>query len=523
MKVLMFLLVGNLMGLGFIVLLRGQVEDSHERERNESPARLTVNSDRPVYRMAGGIGASWHAIRVQTRFDGPVHYKYDIRHEAPQGSAVGGNPPLDSPAWADIERLGKWLGLNWIRVEIDRRMYEPQKGRFDWQSEEMRTLYRILDWCQANDVDVFLTEMWRDVDWLAYPEVHPMLSAPNSLPDYAEGLAELADHLLRQRRYSCIKWLCIANEPPGGTWGYWWSRGADNAPFAPAVKAVREALDRRGIDLPLSGPDWTSLPEFDPTKLQFASHLGALDIHSYDAPNADFSRRLGEWVRWSHEHGKPFFLSEFGDMSLGWGGSNPGPRSWEAVLSAAEKVLRGIDAGVDGFNRWSFLNRGDLDGQWQLVRTWDIAAKHFLERAEPEPVPFYGYAMLTRFTAKHSHVLPCEFHLPDGKSDSPRVFSAALRSPGGQLTLIVANRENSALETRLRLEGLGREVVLHRYELTEETVEQPGFQLTPSGKEVVSKSRPEFTYAFPPRSLTVFTTYDLPPDAPGVVTEADAR
>jgi len=32
--------------------------------------------------------------------------------------------------------------------------------------------------------------------------------------------------------------------------------------------------------------------------------------------------------------------------------------------------VRGINAGVDGFNRWSFINRGDLDGQWQLLRTW---------------------------------------------------------------------------------------------------------------------------------------------------------
>jgi hypothetical protein len=99
---------------------------------------------------------------------------------------------------------------------------------------------------------------------LAYADVHPLLSAPNSLADFAEGLAAQADHLVRRRHYTCIKWLCLANEPPGGTWGYWWSRGPDNAPLTPAFKAVREALDRRGIALPLCGPDWTDLPKLEP-------------------------------------------------------------------------------------------------------------------------------------------------------------------------------------------------------------------------------------------------------------------
>jgi hypothetical protein len=53
----------------------------------------------------------------------------------------GRHLPLDSPAWKDIERLGQWLGLDWLRVEMDRRMYEPRKGQFTWDSEEMLTRF----------------------------------------------------------------------------------------------------------------------------------------------------------------------------------------------------------------------------------------------------------------------------------------------------------------------------------------------------------------------------------------------
>ena len=38
-----------------------------------------------------------------------------------------------------------------------------------------------------------------------------------------------------------------------------------------------------------------------------------------------------------------------------------------AVVKDAELIVRGINGGVAGFNKWSFLNRGDLDGQWQLL------------------------------------------------------------------------------------------------------------------------------------------------------------
>jgi hypothetical protein len=39
------------------------------------------------------------------------------------------------------------------------------------------------------------------------------------------------------------------------------------------------------------------------------------------------------------------------------------------VEERASLVVRGINAGVYGFNRWSFTNRGDLDGQWRSIKT----------------------------------------------------------------------------------------------------------------------------------------------------------
>lgn len=66
-------------------------------------ALVTIHADRPGHVMAGGIGASWHAIREEAKPDSK--YKWNLGGGTPQGSALMGNPPLAATAaWQDIER-----------------------------------------------------------------------------------------------------------------------------------------------------------------------------------------------------------------------------------------------------------------------------------------------------------------------------------------------------------------------------------------------------------------------------------
>src|SRR5208283_1630492 len=154
----------------------------------------------------------------------------------------------------------------------------------------------ILDWCESNHADVFLQQMWGHVDWNAFSGVHPLLSAPRSIEDLATGITELLRQLIRKKSYTCIKYFCITNEPPGGTWGYWWSLGEGSGTITPALKKVREFLDAARIEVPLSGPDWTSLPPLDPQKIDFDGLIGAYDIHSYGGIDANGETIIRDWV-----------------------------------------------------------------------------------------------------------------------------------------------------------------------------------------------------------------------------------
>src|SRR5512133_2031701 len=123
---------------------------------NYKKADINVDAGKIVYKMAGGIGASWHAISEDTIDEAP-EYKWAARYKNNRGSAWGGNPPVSNiEAWEQIYRHDSWLGMSFVRVDLSAGIYEPERNRFDWENVEMQALYKILDWAEANNADVFL-------------------------------------------------------------------------------------------------------------------------------------------------------------------------------------------------------------------------------------------------------------------------------------------------------------------------------------------------------------------------------
>jgi len=478
----------------------GQMQEQH----------VTIDEGMVVHHMQGGIGASWHAMSRDIPLENEK-YDYPARLTGSRGSAFGGNPPVtDTAAWNQVCNHATWLGLDFIRVELSQRMYEPERNTFDWKNEEMLALYRILDWCEANHADVFLQQMWGHVEWNAYPGVHPLISAPRSLDDFANGIATLLQYLTVTRRYTCIKYFCITNEPPGGTWGYWWSYGSGSGSLVDAWKKVRETLDNKGIHIPLSGPDWTSLPAFDPGRINFDDFVGAYDIHSYGGIDYDGEEIINAWATWAHNHKKPFFLSEFGNMNLGWGGSNPGPKSFAASLSDASDIVRCLNLGTDAFNRWSFVNRGDLDGQWQLIRTWNIDTKEYVKKIDPEPEAYYGYAMITRFMGKYPDLI---FWQTDRCIDGVKL--TAYRNRDNSLSVLFVNNEKRPIREFIDFGDKQDKLKFNLYQVSADILHQSGFQLDP--QPVGHSGHQPRTIVLLPESISLITTLSLRHGDKGVV------
>ncbi len=482
---------------------------------------ISLDCDRVRHLMRGGIGASWHAIETPI----PI-----VNGRSHGGSGWGGYPPAeDDDAWRQIYQHAEWLGLDFCRVELEQRIYEPERGQFTWDSPEMRILCRILDWCERRHVDVFLQQMWGNTDWNAWPEfrgdpIKRVHSGPYSMNEFADGLATLMEHLVKTRRYTCIRWLCINNEP-GYDWSWWQQPPNQSMSLREGLATVRQALDRKGISVPLSGPDKTDLPELKPTEIDFDPFIGAYDLHSYYArfdwqtangyPLAVADQRLAAWVKWAHERGKPFFLSEVGSMVFGWNGNHPGPSTFEAAMKDAELVVRGINMGVDGFNRWSFINRGDLDGHWEMIQTWDERNHRMLKKFTPKPNAYFVYGMISRFTAKHSAVLACE--RTGGQVEGiDRVFTAALRSPKGGLTWIIVNDAPCTWQAHGVVRG-GPKQALFEYRVTAAERDEQSLRIDPVGR--VHPTMGAFETVLPSMSLTIFSTFNLAHTRRGVITD----
>lgn len=483
---------------------------------------VRVDGASVVRRMQGGMGASWHAIE-------------NPEPHTDRGSAWGGNPvPDDDAAWEQVYRHASWLGFDWLRVEVEQRMYEPERGRFTWDSHDMRVLYRILDWCQSHGADVFLTQMWCNVAWNAHPEwrddpVKRVHSAPASMEDFAEGLAALVEHLVEAKGYTCIKWLCIVNEPMPADWAWWRKPGGENESLAAGLAAVRKALDRRALAVALSAPDWTDLPPLNPAQIDFDPFIGAYDVHTYHAnfdgakdgyPMTEAERRLRGWADWAHARGKPLFLSEMGTMVFGWQNSHPGPAAWPAAIKDAEMVVRGIGAGVDAFNRWSFVNRGDLDGHWQMIETWDREAKRMRTAFAPCPNSYFVYGLLSRFTAKRSDILKCSVE-GGREGEHARVFAAALRSPKGELTLAIVNDAGREWNATIEFSGIREGAKIYRGQVCEADRDKPDLRMEPRAMLVTEAGKSALSDRLPAMSLTIYTTYNRGHDAPGVMAEGE--
>jgi hypothetical protein len=489
------------------------------------PIKINIAAGEPVRAMRGGVGASFHVISTE------LPSKKPGGGSSWSGSEWGSNPDAaDSKHWDDLFKHAEWLGMDWCRVELEQRVYEPGKREFSWDNQEMQVLYRVLDWAERRGVDVFLTQMWANVAWNtfdanAHDPVGVLRSGPKDLNEWAFGLGEFMEHLTKKKNYTCIKWVVICNEPEQDGFSWWQDANLKAMPITPGLKAAREELDRRGVTVPLSGPDWPYLPPFDAAKTVWDPYVGAYDFHSYDAvfdslgneesSLAECEKRLAAWAKLAHSRNKALFLSELGTMGYGWGNDDAAPACYQSGLKNASLVVRGINAGVDGFNRWSFTNRGDLDGQWQLVRTWDTDDNKLLADFTPQPNAYYQYAMLTRYFPKHSSVLATTVDAPFGQKDR-KLVATALRTPKGGMTVLVVNESQHSAAVNIAFDGLAKPVRLQRYSLTKEAEDKVNVEIKPERSFEVSAALKD---RVPPMSIVVYSTYELKAGDPGIIQE----
>ena len=489
--------------------------------------KITVNGSKIINKMKGGMGATFYPMNDSIPIVNDFSYG---------GSAWGGVPDSkDEQAWQQIYQHLDWLGLDWCRVEIEHRLFEPERNSFTFKSKEMLNLYRFLDYCQLHKVDVFLQERYPNVDWLTPKEwqknaVLKVQAAPTDINAWADGLVTLMDYLVNKQQYTCIKYLSIVNEPEAN-WS-WWKRYPDktSVSITPALVLMRQKLDGANIGIPLSGPDWSIDSKGGYRPIDFNKSVGAYDLHSYNAKpdwwTGSFKYPLGTmrlterifkpYVDTAHAEGKPFFLTEFGSFYQGTSPKSPMPTDYYSVLKDVQMVVRFTNLGVDGFNKWSFINRGDLDGQWQMINTWDTATQSILKNITPHKNQYYLYGLLTRLTPKYATVL--ETKVVNAIVDNQlRVYATTYKSTNDNYSIVIVNDCNKSFEGELDLTKLFIGKPLYKYELTEASKDKSNITIKPEiFSNTISNNR---KILVAPNSLLILSTYHLLPTDKGIIVD----
>ncbi|WP_404425379.1 hypothetical protein [Nibricoccus sp. IMCC34717] len=450
----------------------------------EEPVRVAVDRAVTVHTMKAGIGCNFHAIETPLPYD-------ETRTWA--GSVWGANPdPEDEAGWQAVYRHLDWLGLDWARLGLTLQMWEPERGKRTPEGREMRILYRYLEYFQSRKVDVYLQHFFHNTQWLSKPEhrsdpVKVVRGAPADIEAFTDSLAALTDHVVRVKGYTCVRQMGLMNEPFENWSWYIRSFAPDTAEDPlPAMRLMRAKLDRLGLGVQFTGPDvslYTTHP-VQPHKKDFFEVFQAYDFHQYltrwdweprDTTYVDGTKcqldkiseaeeQIARWRDEAAKSGKPVFASEMGTFMYGFARHDAGIISYLAVLKDFQSVVRFSNVGIDGFARWNFLNRGDLDGPWQMLTTWDIANGKLLptEKFTPNRAPYFMWGALSRFTAKHSRVVRTD--VEGGKvAGLQRVFAATFAAPGsGRITTYVINDAEQAFKLKLSLGKTDRDVRLYR-------------------------------------------------------------
>ena len=349
--------------------------------------------------------------------------------------------------FALIERRIRLMKLRAARIMILGKWCVPKTGKLDWNTRAMQRLYRHLDVCQKNNITVFLTDWGCVRSWVKIPGIKDTAD-----PKYAELIGTYLDHLVNRRKYTCIKYFILVNEPnfEAGGWDLW-KKGIENV----AAVLARRKLDRQ---ITLTGPDHSNADTWLYRAVdQLSSVIGAYDVHRYANDRNVRAGKLEAYFRrqWDYakKHdakakGKPFIVGEAGmiDGAYPPRGNRNIDKHWYGVFMA-DYAAQAVAAGSSAVLAWMLDDNSHKDFAWGLwsdkkggmkLRPWS-----------------YPWSLLCR-------------HVPPGsttyrvKSPSTQVRVLAARAPGGGWTFCVVNRGKRAAPLLLRAAG-AKPTLFRRY------------------------------------------------------------
>ena len=185
----------------------------------------------------------------------------------------------DEAGWKLITQRVKDLDIRIVRMMMQLRwcQADPNLTRWTWDTPQMKSLFRYLDFCQASGIDVILT----DWGWAARGKDlagHNLYAKPSDMR-YARGMAAYLKELVVARKYTCIRYFVVGNEPD-----YELMKDHGTAEYVKMYANVDAELREAGIrdKVQLMGPDMTGIEDARKEAIdRIKGVVDAYDFHRY--------------------------------------------------------------------------------------------------------------------------------------------------------------------------------------------------------------------------------------------------
>ena len=373
-----------------------------------------------------------------------------------------------------IEKRIRWMRLPVVRKMMLTRWALVADGVFDFETHEMRQLYRQLDVCQREGIIVILTDWGLERGWNAAPGIQDTAD-----PKYARAIGTYLDHLINRKGYTNIKYFILVNEPN--------FEARDFEHWKVGLRNVRAELASRGLDraVTLAGPDHSYAEGWLYWSVdQLKDVLGAYDVHRYADGGSVRSGALETYFlnQWDYARtqdpnaaGKPLIVGEAG-MSDGSHppGGNDNIADYLYGLWMADYGIQAARAGSHAILAWMLDDSAFSLYNWGL---WSNRPTGMVLRPW-----FYPWSLFTRYVPPGSTV-----YRPPQPSRDLRVLAS--RSPLGEWTFCAVNRGDSAARLLLRApDSVARTFRVYEYSRASAVTDADGFPVSIDAMTVVPET-----------------------------------
>jgi|GEM_PF-473504 len=370
----------------------------------------------------------------------------------------------------DFSIIGK--RIEWMKIPLLRIMMIAQwcylgNGKYDWNTRDMKELYRHLDLCQKLGITVFLTEWGCNNNWLKIPDVEKVNDKK-----YAEIICTYLDYLINKKKYTCIKYFIFGNEP--NLSGYGWE------PWKSAVKNLSAELKNKNLDkkITLVGSDQSCGDDWHEKAVdQLQDYFGVYDNHKYANDEMVRPGELFDYFKalkdYALKHDKNAKNKHFIVGEAGLNNFAKHPYGNEKIdtffygLFMADYAVQAVNAGSSAVFNWMLDDNSHQGFYWGLWKDKKNGMK-----LRPY---FYVWSLLTKYFPSKSVV----YNL--GKvSDYVRILAVSISKKNGDKdwSFCIVNRGAQPVKIELKIPDEGKRIFkIYNYGKKTIKVDNNGFPI----------------------------------------------